>query len=87
MLLLIKRYIRLSQAGYICKKQFECVYVLLTKKLNEFAYRRYDATVEQVNHTVGKARVVFGVSYHNNSGSFFVQFGQKLHHFGAVLGV
>ena len=57
------------------------------QKLNEFTYGRYDAAVEQVDHPVGEARVVFGMCYHNNGGPFFVQFGQELHHFGAVLGV
>ena len=59
----------------------------ILQKLNEFVYGRHDTSVEQVDHPVGEARIVFGVCHHNNGGSFFVQFGQELHHFGSVFGV
>ena len=59
----------------------------ILEKLNEFAYGRHDAAIEQVDHPVSEARVVFGVCHHDNGGSLFVQFGQELHHFGSVLGV
>ncbi len=59
----------------------------ILQKLNEFVYGRHDTSVEQVDHPVGEARIVFGVCHHNNGGSFFVQFGQELHHFCSVLGV
>ena len=59
----------------------------ILQKLNEFVYGRHDTSVEQVDHPVGEARIVFGVCHHNNGSSFFVQFGQELHHFGSVFGV
>ena len=46
---------------------------------------RHHASVEQVHRAMGKGGIVLRVCHHDNSRAFLIQFGQEVHHLGAVL--
>ena len=46
---------------------------------------RHHASVEQVHRAMGKGGIVLRVCHHDDGRAFLVQFGQEVHHLGAVL--
>ena len=48
---------------------------------------RHDLPIEQVDDPVRVVGISVGVGYHYNSGTFLVEFGQKVHYLYSVFGI